>query len=98
MQITKNGNEVVAYIEGKLDRTTAPVFENDINKIVTDDVRSIIIDLQKTIYISSAGLRVILSLEKKMRKVEGKLVIRNVPDLVMEIFTETGLTDVLKLE
>ena len=98
MEITKNGTTVNAKVEGKLDRTSSPDFEAEVVKIMTDDVRTIIIDLEKAIYISSAGLRVILSLEKKMRKVGGKLIIKNVPPLIMDVFTETGLSEILTME
>jgi len=98
MKMEKNGTGIRAVIEGKLDRTSSPEFEKDIMNILSDDVRSIEIDLAPCIYISSAGLRVILALEKKMSKCGGKLVIRNVPELVMEVFTETGLDEILTLE
>lgn len=98
MKFAKNGNRIDIGIVGKLDRSTSPDFEKAIGDILTDDVRYIDIDLSECIYISSAGLRVILALQKKMTKVEGKLVIRNTPELVLEVFTETGLTDILTLE
>ncbi len=98
MKIIKNGTEIKAVIEGKLDRTTSPEFEANINKQIGDDTKSIELDLSPCIYISSAGLRVVLALEKKMAKNEGKLTIKNVPELVMEVFTETGLDEILSLE
>lgn len=96
--IEKNGDTVTAKIEGKLDRTSSPEFEKKMGEVLTDDVRNIIIDLSSCIYISSAGLRVILALEKKMSKVGGKLSIKNVPELIMEVFTETGLDEILTLD
>ncbi len=98
MKIIKNGTEIKAVIEGKLDRTTSPEFEADMNKQISDDTKSIILDLSPCIYISSAGLRVVLALEKKMVKNDGKLTLKNVPELVMEVFTETGLDEILTLE
>lgn len=96
--IEKNGDTVTAKIEGKLDRTSSPEFEKKMGEVLTDDVRNIVIDLSSCIYISSAGLRVILALEKKMSKVGGKLSIKNVPELIMEVFTETGLDEILTLD
>lgn len=96
--IEKTGDTVTAKIEGKLDRTSSPEFEKKMGEVLTDDVRNIIIDLSSCIYISSAGLRVILALEKKMSKVGGKLSIKNVPELIMEVFTETGLDEILTLD
>ena len=98
MRFTRNGNEVTAVVEGKLDRTSSPEFEKSIGEVLTDDVRSVVIDLAPCIYISSAGLRVILALEKRMSKCGGKLTVRNVPELVLEVFTETGLDEILTLE
>ncbi len=98
MEIKREGNRIDAKIIGKLDTTTSPGFESDIARYLDDDVREIVLDLKETIYVSSAGLRVILALEKKMENVDGSLRIINIPGLVMEVFTETGLSDILTLE
>lgn len=98
MSIVKNGNNIEIKVKGKLDTTTAPQFEAEITKYLDDDTRAITLDLEDAIYISSAGLRVILALEKKMETVDGSLRIVNVPDLISEVFTETGLSDILTLE
>lgn len=98
MKYAKNGNTLEIKIEGKLDRLSSPDFEKEVADYLSDDVRTINIDLKDCIYISSAGLRVILALQKKMTKVEGKMTIRNVPELVKEVFTETGLDEILTLE
>ena len=98
MTITKNGNRMEASIVGKLDTSTSPAFEAEVARYLDDDTKEIILDLKDSIYISSAGLRVILALEKKMENVDGSLRIINVPDLIMEVFTETGLSDILTWE
>lgn len=98
MSITKNGNSIAIAVEGKLDTTTSPGFEAEVARYLDDDTREIVLDLKDSIYVSSAGLRVILALEKKMETVDGTLRIVNVPDLIMEVFTETGLSDILTLE
>lgn len=98
MSITKNGNSISIAVEGKLDTTTSPGFEAEVARYLDDDTREIVLDLKDSIYVSSAGLRVILALEKKMEAVDGTLRIVNVPGLIMEVFTETGLSDILTLE
>ena len=98
MTITKNGNRMEASIVGKLDTSTSPALEAEVARYLDDATKEIILDLKDSIYISSAGLRVILALEKKMENVDGSLRIINVPDLIMEVFTETGLSDILTLE
>ncbi len=98
MKVTRNDNEIDAKVVGKLDRSTSPEFDRMMGEYLDDDVRKITLDLSETIYVSSAGLRVILALEKKMNNVEGKLIIRNVPELVFEVFSETGLSEILTIE
>ncbi len=98
MKVTKNGNEIDAKVVGKLDRSTSPEFDRMMGEYLDDNVRKITLDLSETIYVSSAGLRAILALEKKMNNVEGKLIIRNVPELVFEVFSETGLSEILTIE
>lgn len=97
MKIEKKteGTELTVALEGRLDTTTAPELE----KALAEDIanaQKLILDLEKLDYISSAGLRVLLSTHKKMG--DGKLIIRNVSELVMEVFEVTGFVDVLTIE
>ena len=88
-----DGNLNVA-LEGRLDTTTAPDLENFLNdnyKIGT----SLTIDCEKLAYISSAGLRVLLTAQKKSR---GAMKLTNVCELVMEVFEMTGFADILVIE
>lgn len=98
MEIRKEGSRVTAKIVGKLDRSSAPGFADGMEKAVDANVDEIVIDLKDAVYISSAGLRVILALEKKMENSDGSLHIVNIPDMIMEVFVETGLSDILTLE
>ena len=82
-------------IEGRLDTTTAPELEAALKESLTD-VSELIIDMEKLEYISSAGLRVILSLQKIMSK-QGNMVVTGVRNEIMEIFEVTGFTDVLDI-
>ena len=84
----------VLKIEGRLDTVTAPDLEKKINEL---DVKEIILDLANLEYISSAGLRVLLSSHKKFAKLDGMKVI-NVIAAVMEIFEITGFADILTIE
>ncbi len=98
MKITKqlNNKELTLYLEGELNSSTAPEFEvvikNDLN-----NVESLIIDLAKLSYLSSAGLRVLLVAQKIMNK-NGKMVIRHANEDVKEIFNLTGFSAVLDFE
>ena len=91
-----NGNELKIELEGRLDTNTSPELENELKKYL-DNISSLIFDFKNLEYISSAGLRVILSTQKIMNT-QGDMVIKNVNDLVMEVFDATGFTDILNIE
>lgn len=83
-------------LEGRLDTTTAPQLEAGL-KGQLDGVSELTLDLKKLDYLSSAGLRVILAAQKQMNK-QGRMVIRNVNETIMEIFEVTGFVDILTIE
>ena len=81
-------------LDGRLDTTTAPELESFLGenyKVGT----SLVINCEKLIYISSAGLRVLLSAHKKTK---GSMKLTNVCELVMEVFEMTGFADILEIE
>ncbi len=92
----KNGNEFIILIEGRLDTITAPELET-IVRTSLEGIVSLILDFSKLEYISSAGLRVVLTAQKIMNK-HGKMVIRNVNSNVHEVFDITGFSDILTIE
>ncbi|WP_026835341.1 STAS domain-containing protein [Eubacterium xylanophilum] len=92
----KDGSKLTLAVSERLDTSTAPELET----IILDSIEGItdlVIDFKDLVYISSAGLRVLLSTQKKMNK-QGKMVIKNVNDDVMEVFEITGFTDILTFE
>ncbi|MBO4904167.1 MAG: STAS domain-containing protein [Lachnospiraceae bacterium] len=92
----KNGSELVIIPEGRLDTTTAPELETRVKEII-EGVTDLTFDLSKLEYISSAGLRVLLSTQKVMEK-QGKMRFINVSDIIMEIFDVTGFSEILTIE
>lgn len=98
MNIIKNQNEGILTIalDGRLDTTTAPELEQQI-KDSLDGVTKLVMDFAKLDYISSAGLRVILSAQKKMNR-KGLMKVIHANDSVMEIFDVTGFADILTIE
>lgn len=98
LNICKNvENGIVTLdLEGRVDTTTAPQLEQEI-KASMDGATELIFDFKKLDYISSAGLRVLLSAHKAMMK-QGEMKIRNVNEVVMEIFDVTGFSDILTIE
>lgn len=98
MNISKNqnGSNLEISLEGRLDTITAPVLEEEL-KGSLDDVNELVLDFEKLEYISSAGLRVLLTAHKTMLPKAGMKVV-HVNDTIMEIFEVTGFTDILKIE
>lgn len=93
---TLNGNELLVAVEGRLDTTTAPQLEENVRSSI-DGISSLVFDFEKLEYISSAGLRVLLAMQKIMNK-QGSMTIRNVNETVMEVFDVTGFVDILTIE
>lgn len=91
-----NGTELEMSLAGRMDTTTAPQFESELKGCI-DGVTKLILNFEKLEYISSAGLRVILSAQKIMNK-QGEMVIRNVNEVVAEVFEITGFMDILTIE
>ena len=92
---TQNGISVTLAVEGRLDTVTAPELEKTIGSL--SDTKELCIDFAKLNYISSAGLRVLLSAHKTFSK-KGNLTIINVNETVMEIFDVTGFKDILNIQ
>jgi len=93
---TQNGSTLTVALEGRLDTTTAPDLEKEL-KTGLDGVNELIMDFSKLDYISSAGLRVLLSAHKQMSKLGG-MKVTNVNEMVMEVFEVTGFSDILTIE
>ena len=96
IETKRNAQEVVVELEGRLDTTTAPMLDKVIQEN-TEGVTALIFDLMGLEYISSAGLRVILTAQKKMQKL-GKMKVRNVREEIMDVFEMTGFADILTIE
>ena len=98
MTITKNLDEtkLTIALEGRLDTTTSPQLEAEMHPAI-DDATELTFDLEKLAYISSAGLRVLLSAQKIMNK-QGSMIIKNVCPEIMDIFDVTGFVDILNIE
>lgn len=88
----------VVIPEGRLDTVTSPQLEKEVSIKALPDVTDVTLDFSKLEYISSAGLRVILSLQKRMDKQGGKLTIIGVNEMIMELFEITGMIDVLSIQ
>jgi anti-sigma B factor antagonist len=90
-----NNDSVEIVLVGKLDTKTAPLLDLEMADLT--DIRFVEMDFAKLDYVSSAGLRVLLKVQRQMNASDGKFVIRNVNDAVMEVFEITGFADILTI-
>ena len=98
MTITKTGNAqaLTIALEGRLDTMTAPELEAAL-KTALEGVEELTFDFDKLDYISSAGLRVLLTAQKTMNR-QGSMKVVHANEIVMEIFEVTGFADILTIE
>jgi len=97
MDIIKNvnGKTLNIALVGRLDTITAPDLDKELKDSLTD-VETLAFDFSKLDYISSAGLRVLLSAQKVMNK-QGTMTLSNVNDNILEVFEMTGFSDILTI-
>lgn len=100
MEIKTNisNQNLIVSLSGRLDTITSSQLEAEIDRFNLEDFETVTLNMRELEYISSAGLRVVLKIHKKMSKLGGKLVLVNVSSMVMEIFTMTGMADFLNIE
>ena len=98
LDIKKNqeGSKLEFVLEGRLDTITAPQLEEEV-KASIGDITELVFDFNGLAYVSSAGLRVLLSAQKTMNE-KGTMVVKNVSDEIQEIFDVTGFSDILTIE
>lgn len=96
ISIDKDNSRVLLKLEGRLDTTTAPELENTING-EGETLTNLVLDFNGVNYISSAGLRVLLTAQKKMN-VQGSMELINVNEDVMDILEMTGFADILEIK
>lgn len=99
MNIEKNYNEkeLTLAVEGRIDTITSKDLENEIN-VEIGNFDSLVMDFTNLEYISSAGLRVLIATQKKLKSDDISFVIKNVNDTVNEIFRMSGFNKILKIE
>lgn len=97
MNIEKNidGKKLTVALTGRLDTTTAPELETELKQSLSG-IKELVLDFAGLEYLSSAGLRILLSVQKMMNR-QGSMVVKNVNETIMEIFEVTGFVDVLTI-
>ena len=92
----KDGNSLLINLEGRLDTNTFQDLEKETDNL--DGIKKITFDFEKLDYISRAGLRVLLTCQKKMNNISGTMIIKNVKEEIQEVFDMTGFSDILTIE
>ena len=96
IEIKTTAEEITMEIAGRLDTLTAPQLEKTLGENITDG-KNLVLDVKDLVYISSAGLRVLLGAQKKMQKI-GSMKVVKVCQEIMEVFEMTGFADILTIE
>ena len=96
INIERENGKALMKLEGRLDTTTAPELEKAING-EGDELKSLVLDFNGVDYISSAGLRVLLTAQQKMNA-QGNMELRGVSEAVMDVFEMTGFADILVIK
>jgi anti-sigma B factor antagonist/stage II sporulation protein AA (anti-sigma F factor antagonist) len=93
-----NTQEITIRLSGQLDTLTAVEFEKEVHRALSDERKHIVLNGEELTYISSAGLRLLLTLQKGMKNKGGTLRLRNIRQEIMEIFHITGFSSILTIE
>lgn len=95
LDITKKSedNAITLTLSGRLDTDTAPMLDDELADL-PEGITNLVLDMDDLEYVASSGLRVLLMAAKKMRTRGGDCTMVKVPELIMEVFDMTGLTDV----
>lgn len=93
---TLEGSELTVALSGRLDTTTAPVLEAELKDSLSG-ITKLVFELKELEYISSAGLRILLSAQKQMNR-QGEMLIRHANEMILEVFEVTGFVDILTIE
>ena len=97
LNTTRTEDIITIEIEGRVDTNTSPVLQNEI-LLSFQKVSKVVLDFEKTVYISSAGLRALLIGEKTAQSKQGTMVLKHVPEVVMNVLEMSGFAKILKIE
>ena len=95
--IGKDEKAVIVSLQGRMDAVTAPELEKKIDGLIEEGLNRFVINLKDLEYISSAGLRVILVIAKKLKTSNGQMLISNLKGVVNEVFEISGFTSILQI-
>ena len=93
----KDKNAMIVSVKGRLDSLSANEFEEELSTLIDDGERAIIIDFSELDYVSSGGLRSIIYNLKKLKEINGKLILCSLKDIVKEVFDISGLSTIIPI-
>lgn len=96
-QVEEKGDVVVMRVTGRLDAASSPQLEKQINSIIDAGHFKLVLNLTGVDYLSSAGMRLMLSVSKRLKNLEGKVVVCHLNDEVLEVIKMAGFTQVLEI-
>ena len=96
VEIEEKGEIIVVRLEGRLDAASSPQLEQKISAVIDQGHFKLLVNLSGVEYLSSAGMRLLLSLSKKLKHLEGKLVACSMSDEVMEVIKMAGFQRVIE--
>ena len=96
--ITKQENEVMALLRGRLDTPASQDIANDVETLVQEAGGTIILDCTELAYISSSGLRIFLTLRKAAAEKGGKVIVRNITPAIRSVFMMTGFLNLFEIQ
>ena len=99
MQITVEEKEdfIIVTPEGKLDSVTSPAFEEKVLSLINESKKNLLINFEKTNYISSAGLRVLLISAKKAKTINGSVRLASMNPQMKDVFSISGFSSLFKI-
>ena len=98
IDVKQDGEIFVVELEGRMDTNTSAEFQKEMEAYYSKEGFNMILDFDKLDFVSSAGLRVLLLIQKKSKALSGSLVIKNVKPEIQEVFDMTGFSDILNIE
>lgn len=97
IELKKENETFVINLEGRLDTNTAPDLEKELEDYYNKKNFNMVLNFEKLDFVSSAGLRVLLLMQKKANALKGKMVIENVKPEIQEVFNMTGFSEILTI-
>ncbi len=95
--VEEKGDVIVVRIQGRLDAASSPQLEKQVNSIIDTGHFKIILNFEQVDYLSSAGMRLMLGVSKRLNKLEGKVIACNLNEEVMEVIKMAGFNQVLEM-